>query len=191
MADLADFEEDEFAAPTSSNSEFNEFLDEPAAVAPVSYNSPAFSTSNQGSPSVVRESPVFASSPSFGVTHDSGFNIPAEHSFAESPLSVYRREHEDYLEQKDRNSESARRELLTKASGAIDEFNHTRSEKRDKQLAKNREDEKKFVRERDAILEGGNYANDWERVGALIDFKAPAIGRDTSRLRKLLIELKH
>jgi len=30
----------------------------------------------------------------------------------------------------------------------------------------------------------------WEGVGSLIDFKANSVGRDTTRFRKLLIDLK-
>jgi hypothetical protein len=46
------------------------------------------------------------------------------------------------------------------------------------------------IAERDAALDGSGSSNDWARVASLIDFKLAPSGRDTSRMRKLLIDLK-
>lgn len=52
------------------------------------------------------------------------------------------------------------------------------------------DDEEKVIAERDAALDGSGSSNDWARVASLIDFKLAPSGRDTSRMRKLLIDLK-
>lgn len=187
---MASFEDDfEIDQPAAAGG-FSEFLDSPTDVpapdestSPAAYASPEFSAPAE----------TYAAQESYAAqdTYSPSAFAPPSDAFGENPLAAYRRRHEDYLDEKDQKSEQARRELLAKAAGAIEDFNRTQAGKREKHQAKNRAEEAKFVAERDALLEGSNYTNDWERVAALIDIKAPAIGRDTSRMRKLLIELKH
>lgn len=53
-----------------------------------------------------------------------------------------------------------------------------------------REEEKKFLEERDRVLEG-KPGQEWANVGTLVDFKATKMeGKDTTRMRKILIEMK-
>ena len=59
-----------------------------------------------------------------------------------------------------------------------------------------RKNEQKFIDERDAVIlstgkEKEANAQAWANVATLIDFKAPVVGRDTTRMKKLLIDLKH
>ena len=54
--------------------------------------------------------------------------------------------------------------------------------------ASNREAEEQFVSDRDKALTSGET---WERVAFFCDFQLSGEGRDTSRMRELLIQLKH
>eukprot|EP01116_Phalansterium_solitarium_P003751 TRINITY_DN1456_c0_g1_i1.p1 TRINITY_DN1456_c0_g1~~TRINITY_DN1456_c0_g1_i1.p1 ORF type:complete len:203 (+),score=70.43 TRINITY_DN1456_c0_g1_i1:60-611(+) len=183
---MASFDDD-FETQDTSSGAFSEFLDAPAQEeVPYAESSPVFDRQ----PSF--EQPSFDRQPSAGFVADSYSNdFQASPAFGGEPLAAYRRRHADFLDEKDRKAEEARQAVLAKAAAALEEISRKEAEKKLKHQAKNREEEKKFIRERDAVLDGSNYSNDWERVASLIDVKAIPIGRDTGRLRKLLIELKH
>eukprot|EP00027_Filamoeba_sp_ATCC50430_P006943 CAMPEP_0168559416 /NCGR_PEP_ID=MMETSP0413-20121227/10511_1 /TAXON_ID=136452 /ORGANISM="Filamoeba nolandi, Strain NC-AS-23-1" /LENGTH=121 /DNA_ID=CAMNT_0008590641 /DNA_START=73 /DNA_END=438 /DNA_ORIENTATION=+ len=114
----------------------------------------------------------------------------------EDPLIAYRIKHEQLLEEKNKEAQEKRDKMLEDARAAIDAFYQKRAETKEKTHAANLKNEQKFVEERDAVIlstskEKEANAQAWANVATLIDFKAPAVGRDTARMKKLLIELKH
>jgi len=131
-------------------------------------------------------------------SHSNSFEPPVEShsssnfgsSFEETPLSKYRAEHDRYLDDKARKSEEKRDEIINQARQSIDAYYKKRDETKEKTQKTNRTSEKTFVADRDSVL-SGTSGSEWSRVSTLIDFKATAIGRDNSRMRKVLIELKH
>jgi len=106
-----------------------------------------------------------------------------------SPLRIYQRQHEEKLQQKTQKSEAKREQQITDARNAIEQFYQKRAEQRDAKTKENRISEKKFVEERDIAI-SGTGKNQWENVSKLIDFKAAPSGKDNTRMRKILIELK-
>eukprot|EP01118_Nematostelium_gracile_P019063 TRINITY_DN869_c0_g1_i1.p1 TRINITY_DN869_c0_g1~~TRINITY_DN869_c0_g1_i1.p1 ORF type:complete len:173 (-),score=63.76 TRINITY_DN869_c0_g1_i1:120-638(-) len=108
----------------------------------------------------------------------------------ETPLSIYQRDHNKYLDEKSARSEEKRQKLLDEANKTIETFYQRKSEERANKHSNNKKAEDKFVKDNEALLKGGS-GNEWERVNKLIDFKQTPVGRDTARLRKLLLELKH
>jgi len=91
---------------------------------------------------------------------------------------------------KSRHSEAKRDKLIEEAQAAISNFYSTRDQQKDKQRNSNRSNEKQFISDRDSVLSGTGNTNEWARVATLVDFKAAAVGRDNSRMRKILIDLK-
>jgi len=107
-----------------------------------------------------------------------------------SPLSIYQTKHNKFLDEKSAKSEQKRQEHLTEANVTIENFYKRRTEEREAKHIKNRQSEEKFLKENTALLQGTG-GNEWERISKLIDFKQAPVGRDTTRLRKLLLDLKH
>jgi len=111
----------------------------------------------------------------------------------DGPLRDYQRDHDAKLEEKVRQGDEKRERMIEEARVAIDEFYQKRAQAKEKLHAKNREVEKKFLAERDFALENSNSDNAstiWENAANLVDFKQAPVGRDTSRMRKILIDLK-
>jgi len=98
-------------------------------------------------------------------------------------------EAEEKLQQKTQKSEAKREQQIIDARNAIEQFYQKRAEQREAKSKENRVAEKKFVEERDIAI-SGTGKNQWENVSKLIDFKAAPSGKDNTRMRKILIELK-
>eukprot|EP01114_Cavostelium_apophysatum_P009747 TRINITY_DN22_c0_g3_i1.p1 TRINITY_DN22_c0_g3~~TRINITY_DN22_c0_g3_i1.p1 ORF type:complete len:190 (-),score=33.06 TRINITY_DN22_c0_g3_i1:109-678(-) len=114
------------------------------------------------------------------------------YSYEETPLSVYRAEHDKKLDEKARRSEEKREKIISEANDNINQFYHKRDEQKEKNRSTNRTNEKTFVADRDAVLSGSASSNEWARVATLVDFKTTTTSmKDTSRMRKILIDLKH
>jgi len=129
------------------------------------------------------------------VGHDSSFHsaspvleAPQKNRSENDPISVYQREHDRFLEEKTRASQAKKEQLLSTARAEIDAFYQKRAQSREKALSANKRGEEKFLSERASVNSSGNL---WAGVGSLLDFKATVIGRDTSRMRKVLLDLKH
>ena len=58
----------------------------------------------------------------------------------------------------------------------------------DENKKRNRDEEDSFVKERDNALTQGDT---WERVAFFCDFQLKGEGRDTNKMRELLIQLKN
>jgi len=80
--------------------------------------------------------------------------------------------------------------MVEEAQASIANFFSQRDQTKEKTKKINRSNEDKFVAERDSVLSGTNSKNEWVRVATLVDFKSTAVGKDTSRMRKVLIDLK-
>lgn len=82
---------------------------------------------------------------------------------------------------------------MRKAEAAIDDFYHSYNQKKERQIAQNKEDEAAFVQARDDALARGTT---WERIADLIELqdsrsKTVAKGtRDLSRMKEVLLTLK-
>jgi len=111
-------------------------------------------------------------------------------SYEDTPLSRYRSEHDRQLDGKSRASEAKRDKIIEDATASISSFYATRDQTKTKVKATNRREETQFISDRDGVLSGTGSKNEWARVATLVDFKSAAIGRDNSRMRKILIDLK-
>jgi len=119
-------------------------------------------------------------------------NFSGSFSSAPAPtftfLTQWTIKHEEDLAEKARKSEEKHREILDEASQSLERFYNERAVKREKAQAANREDEKQFVAVRDSTLAG---TTNWDSVSQLVDFNSKPLGKDTSRMKKILVELKH
>jgi hypothetical protein len=111
-------------------------------------------------------------------------------SFLLSETSSMDEQSRSHLEERSKLSNQKHERILEEAREAIDTFYGKRKESIQKQISKNRMLEKSFLEERDLLLENTNCANPWESVSSLVDFKQACIGRDSSRMKKILIDLK-
>merc|ERR1711939_1168216 len=84
-------------------------------------------------------------------------------------------------------------EVIRKAEAAIDDFYAGYNQKKEKQIAQNKENEAAFVQARDDALAKGTT---WERIADLVELqdsrsKTVAKGsRDVSRMKEVLLTLK-
>jgi len=111
-------------------------------------------------------------------------------AFLSSETSSMDEQSRSHLEERSKLSNQKHERILEEAREAIDTFYGKRKESIQKQISKNRMLEKSFLEERDLLLENTNCANPWESVSSLVDFKQACIGRDSSRMKKILIDLK-
>eukprot|EP00026_Physarum_polycephalum_P017584 Phypoly_transcript_18852.p1 GENE.Phypoly_transcript_18852~~Phypoly_transcript_18852.p1 ORF type:complete len:208 (+),score=46.22 Phypoly_transcript_18852:51-626(+) len=105
-----------------------------------------------------------------------------------SALREYQIKHEEYLKEKATKSHEKHQAILDKAKSDIDNFYKERALKRDKAESANRSAEQQFITDRDANLAAGDS---WESVGKLTDLQAKPLGKDTSRMKQVLVQLKH
>lgn len=83
--------------------------------------------------------------------------------------------------------------MIRKAERAIDDFYHSYNQKKEKQIAQNKENEAAFTRTRDDALGKGTT---WERIADIIDLqdsrsKTAAKGtKDVSRMKEVILSLK-
>jgi len=105
-----------------------------------------------------------------------------------SPLRQYQIKHSAYLAEKNARSDEKHRQVTAKAQADIDNFYKERALKRDKTEIRNKESESQFVTARDATLAN---STSWESVGNLVDLQAKSLGKDTARMRQVLVQLKH
>eukprot|EP01112_Ceratiomyxa_fruticulosa_P009701 TRINITY_DN2541_c0_g1_i2.p1 TRINITY_DN2541_c0_g1~~TRINITY_DN2541_c0_g1_i2.p1 ORF type:complete len:216 (+),score=67.71 TRINITY_DN2541_c0_g1_i2:233-880(+) len=113
-------------------------------------------------------------------------------SFSAAPtftfLTQWNIKHEEELGEKARKSEEKHRQVLDEANQSLERFYNERAVKREKTQAVNREEEKQFVTVRDNTLAA---TTSWDAVSQLVDFNSKPLGKDTSRMKKILVELKH
>jgi len=106
-----------------------------------------------------------------------------------SPLAKWKIEQQEKLAQKAAASDAALQQRLSEASEALNNFYAERTELTTKRATENRAAEAAYVQERDAAM----IADSWESVCKLVDLKGPEkpVEKDTSRMRGLLVQLKH
>lgn len=79
---------------------------------------------------------------------------------------------------------------MQKARQAIDDFYENYNSKRDRAIEQIRQDQNDYLSSRDETLSGGTT---WERIVKLVDTNdktASKNGRDTNRMRELLLSLR-
>ena len=118
----------------------------------------------------------------------SGSNTFTPSNFGFTALREYQTKHEEYLRQKAAKSHEKHQAILDKAKADIDNFYKERALKRDKAEASNRSAEQQFITDRDSNLAAGDS---WESVGKLTDLQAKPLGKDTARMKQVLVQLKH
>lgn len=107
-----------------------------------------------------------------------------------SPLAKWRIAQQEKLAEKAAASDAALQTRLAEAQEALSTFYAERTDKTTKRAAENRTAEAAYVQERDAAM----IADSWESVCKLVDLKGtekPKEEKDTSRMRGLLVQLKH
>ncbi|XP_054261319.1 clathrin light chain isoform X3 [Macrosteles quadrilineatus] len=118
-------------------------------------------------------------------------STPVKHQPArEEPEKIkkWREEQKSRLEEKDANEEKKKAELREAAKKELEEWYKHHEELIAKTKADNRNAEKQFVAEADAIEPG----TEWERIAKLCDFnpKSSRTSRDVSRMRSIILQLK-
>lgn len=118
------------------------------------------------------------------------FTAPA----ALGPLAKWRIEQQEKVAAKAATAETAMAERLAAAQAAIQTFYDERSESTGKRATANREAEARYIEDRDAAM----VADSWASVCGLIDLskqsgeeKPKEVTFDTSRMRQVLVQLKH
>mmetsp|Transcript_20858 Transcript_20858/g.47783 ORF Transcript_20858/g.47783 Transcript_20858/m.47783 type:complete len:218 (+) Transcript_20858:37-690(+) len=143
---------------------------------------------DMGAFSVPADMPSFEAPPTFEAPPASGaeFMAPTELS----PVAKWRIEQQEKLASKKEKSDAALKQRLEEAAEALSKFYKTRTETTTKRAAENRAAEASYVQERDAAM----IADSWESVCKLVDLKGtekPTGDKDVSRMRGLLVQLKH
>lgn len=106
------------------------------------------------------------------------------------PIKEWKERRELEIQRRDEASESKRNETREKAKKSIDDFYENYNSKKDDSIEQTRNEEKKFLQERDDNLSA--TGNTWERIVKLID--TSNIGskdHDKSRFKDLLLSLKN
>eukprot|EP01113_Clastostelium_recurvatum_P041244 TRINITY_DN651_c0_g1_i1.p1 TRINITY_DN651_c0_g1~~TRINITY_DN651_c0_g1_i1.p1 ORF type:complete len:206 (+),score=67.42 TRINITY_DN651_c0_g1_i1:53-670(+) len=151
---------------------------------------PASVLSPQAHSSPSPASPGFPSSPQ---TASSKYSIDTS-SMAPSNyqsftfLQDWQVKHEEHLQQKARTSEEKHREIVDEAQKSIEKFYKERAAKKEKSDSENKTSETQFIASRDSSI---NPEGSWEAVTQLVDMQAKPIGKDTSRMRGILVQMKH
>lgn len=109
------------------------------------------------------------------------------------PGSAWRERQDEEIAERDQHSSERKEEMIRKAEKSIDDFYASYNSKKERQIAKNKEDEQTFTQARDDALGKGTT---WERIADMIELqdsrsKTVAKGsRDTSRMKEVLLNLK-
>lgn len=107
--------------------------------------------------------------------------------------SEWRERQREEIEERDQKSAEKREENIRKAEAAIDDFYHTYNQKKEKQIAANKENEAAFTRARDDALGKGTT---WERIADIIelqDSRSKTVSKgtkDVTRMKEILLSLK-
>ncbi|XP_046394273.1 clathrin light chain isoform X6 [Ischnura elegans] len=117
-------------------------------------------------------------------------SAPVKNVIREEPEKIkkWREEQKERLEQKDANEEKKREEWREVAKKELEDWYRHHEETISKTKAANRNAEKLFVAETDAMEPG----TEWERIAKLCDFnpKSSKSSKDVSRMRSIILQLK-
>uniref|UniRef100_A0A1B6KXH6 Clathrin light chain n=1 Tax=Graphocephala atropunctata TaxID=36148 RepID=A0A1B6KXH6_9HEMI len=117
-------------------------------------------------------------------------STPSKPVIREEPEKIkkWREEQKARLEEKDANEEKKKAEMREAAKRELEEWYKHHEEVIAKTKADNRNAEKQFVAEADAIEPG----TEWERIAKLCDFnpKSSRTSKDVSRMRSIILQLK-
>ncbi|EPY52918.1 clathrin light chain [Schizosaccharomyces cryophilus OY26] len=114
---------------------------------------------------------------------------PPEHESEDSePIHKWKEENERRIREKDEASRRLYESNVEKARKAIDDFYENYNDKKDKIVAKSREEQKNLLEKNEAASSG---TTSWQRILKLVDLsdKAEASGRSTQRFHELLTSL--
>ncbi|XP_071455252.1 clathrin light chain isoform X2 [Hetaerina americana] len=117
-------------------------------------------------------------------------SAPVKNIIREEPEKIkkWREEQKERLELKDANEEKKREEWREVAKKELEDWYRHHEETISKTKAANRNAEKQFVAETDAMEPG----TEWERIAKLCDFnpKSSKSSKDVSRMRSIILQLK-
>eukprot|EP01087_Luapelamoeba_hula_P000036 TRINITY_DN1001_c0_g1_i1.p3 TRINITY_DN1001_c0_g1~~TRINITY_DN1001_c0_g1_i1.p3 ORF type:complete len:126 (+),score=45.42 TRINITY_DN1001_c0_g1_i1:414-791(+) len=105
-----------------------------------------------------------------------------------NPLSAYTAEREARLAEQAKNVAAEQEKVTAAAQADIEKFKEERARKAQKTREENRIHQEQTEENIKAALNEGN--NSWERIASLVDLKTKTEGKDTGRLRKILLDLK-
>merc|ERR1740123_2537354 len=132
--------------------------------------------------------PTFGSEPEPAPTMGMG-GMGAEMFNTEmGPLAQWRLEREEKLAAKAAEAEAALKQKIEEAQGQITTFYADLKDKSEKRAQANLEAEQQYISDRDAAIQ----ADSWQTVCGMLDLKEQANPvKDTSRMRQILVQLKH
>lgn len=107
-------------------------------------------------------------------------------SFKEDPISVWNTKRNEKIKERDAIMEKKHSEIITQANTEIETFYKTRAEAKERKFLQNQEQEKLKIANNEK-----KYPNEWAKATEFVDFKTTPGGKDTSRLKKLMIDLKN
>ncbi|EFP78555.1 hypothetical protein PGT21_023910 [Puccinia graminis f. sp. tritici] len=139
-----------------------------------------------------------APAPSLYANQSSAYATPAVYAQTqteeESPfIKEWRTNQAEEIRVRDERSAAKREETIVAAEKAIDEFYHGYNTEKQKNIAKNKEEEAKFIQSRSDKLAQGTT---WERIAELIelqDSRSKTCGKsakDLARFKEILLNLK-
>jgi site-specific recombinase XerD len=108
-------------------------------------------------------------------------------------IREWREKQAEEIAKRDEASAKRKAEIIERAEKAIDDFYSTYNQKKEKQIAQNKENEAAFVQARDDALAKGTT---WERIADFIelqDSRSKTVARghkDLGRFKEVLLTLK-
>jgi len=133
----------------------------------------------------------YSSEPAYSQPAYTSAPTPAEPE--SDAIRAWREKQQEEIQRRDEASAARKEEIIRKAEKAIDDFYANYNQKKEKQIAQNKENEAAFVQARDDALGKGTT---WERIADMIELqdsrsKTAAKGtRDLSRMKEVLLSLK-
>eukprot|EP00727_Mastigamoeba_balamuthi_P001074 m51a1_g10964 hypothetical protein (124) ;mRNA; f:228014-228526 len=106
----------------------------------------------------------------------------------DSPLRVWEAKHAEELAAKSKKESERREEVLKQARKDIEDFTTERDARIAAKEKQNTEQEELFRETQEAALKEGDV---WQQAGKVFDYSKKSGEKDTTRMRQLLVSLKH
>merc|ERR1712087_172261 len=107
------------------------------------------------------------------------------------PLAKWRIEQQEKLSAKAAVAEEKLAERLSEAQAAIAQFYAERTDMATKRATSNREAEAAYIEGRDAAMVADSWGSVWKLIDVKTDKEETASAKDTSRMKQVLLKLKH
>eukprot|EP01120_Amphizonella_sp_Union-15-10_P012080 TRINITY_DN5312_c0_g1_i1.p1 TRINITY_DN5312_c0_g1~~TRINITY_DN5312_c0_g1_i1.p1 ORF type:complete len:168 (-),score=67.72 TRINITY_DN5312_c0_g1_i1:29-532(-) len=109
-----------------------------------------------------------------------------EEAVVNDKVLEWQEKHRQYLAEKAAKSKERHQKALEEAKQTIQQFYQQRAANLEKVRSTNRQKQ-----DSEGGTEELHTGNDWQTIASLVDFSRPTAQKDTSRIREIIIKLKH